>query len=838
MAPTDTDYQNQEMLLLLAQQLQKILLGDPAVGGGGLFTNADILKYAIPDTETFISRNTLDDMLLFYLKNAIYSALIPDIRFFKVVNDNGTKKFIECPFPRALDENPAGEIDRRLTNSAALAATAFAVPPTGLRPRTDFDLSRPIVQRRGQIGVKSFDWSYLGTDNFTAQRDIEAELSMTMDGMGALSALRTNNKGETYRLLDLLIQSDCIKNKFTSTSDSGTALRYNPGCYEIYAEAGFFIDKEMLNKIISKMQLQNSPVAVNFTDAKITRAINDFGSTELEKMKTGMYLTVVDHSFNFGENGKVDCNVSYRARSTILERQKEQNILISGDKYSEYEKAERNINLLQSAVDVLTSNNPISTTLRGKLDAEGFQAVIDLQTAKDERDKQKEAKKELIQEQKANFMSDVLKLITTETRKVSWPSTPPYDPVKLYGIRKKNILREFAIYESTLKDTDLAKFLKAFQSIRDIATFSSTLSASGQIRNDDNLSFVFLGDVIDAVLTRAETTSGATRFFDQRYVLANMRVNVLPLSPTGKETYLPIAAIPICVGMLRSLIEKSIKSSKKGILSVSRFIELILQKIVATTLRRETISGKLISSNKNFKSVVYNHGITSRNPDPTKPIATSQYYPLNLTNKDNLFDFVPGFAPTRVERLLTKINNTVSPIVTNPTTGLLDIICITEESSFNFNTTFGDIQQDFLRFIPHFTHGQGYGLIKKVSLEKTDLPYQKETRLQQSIQAGDSDPDLYLTNFYNATFEMIGNDLCSLGGYIYFDPFGLAPDGSLGDPSDYATPSLAYIMGLGGVFIITKISHKMSPGKYTTSVKTRWENRGTLRTSSGGASGP
>ena len=818
MAPTDTDYQNQEMLLLLAQELQKILLGDPAIGGGGLFTNADILKYAIPNTETFISRNNLDDMLLFYLKNAIYSALIPDIRFFKVVNDNGTKKFIECPFPKSVSESYASS----------------DLTPNATRPVTDFDLSRPIVQRRGQIGIKSFNWNYLGTDNFTAQRDIEAELSMTMDGMGALTATRANNRGEVYRLLDLLIQSDCVKNKFTSTSDSGTALRYNPGCYEIYVEAGFFINKQILNSIIKNMNFRDGPVAVKFTEEKITRAINDFGSTELEKMKTGMYLTVVDHSFNFGENGKVECNVTYRARSTILERQKEQNILISGDKYSEYEKTEKKINLLQSAVDVLTSNNPISTTLRGKLDAEGFQAVIDLQTAKDERDKQKEAKKELIQEQKANFMSDVLELITTETRKVSWPSTPPYDPVKLYGIRKKNILREFGVYGRSLKDTDLAKFLGTFQPIRDILTFSSTLSASGQIRNDDNLPFVFLGDVIDAVLTRAETTSGATRFFDQRYVLANMRVNVLPLSPTGNETYLPIAAIPICVGMLRSLIEKSIKSSKKGILSVSRFIELILQKIVATTLRRETISGKLISSNKNFKSVVYNHGITSRNPDPTTPAGSlGQIYPVNLSNK-----VLSPALGVQVERLLTKINNTVSPIVTNPTTGLLDIICITEESSFNFNTTFGDIQQDFLRFIPHFTHGQGYGLIKKVSLEKTDLPYQKETRLQQSIQAGDSDPDLYLTNFYNATFEMIGNDLCSLGGYIYFDPFGLAPDGSLGDPSDYATPSLAYIMGLGGVFIITKISHKMSPGKYTTSVKTRWENRGTLRTSSGGASGP
>ena len=208
MAPTDTDYQNQEMLLLLAQQLQKILLGNSAAGGGPLFTNSNILKYAIPNTETFVSRNNLDDMLLFYLKNAIYSALIPDIRFFKVINDHGHKQFVECPFPKSVSETYAAQTQDAPPSIVATSAI------------TDFDLSRPIVQRRGQIGVKSFNWNYLGTDNFTAQRDIEAELSMTMDGMGALAAVRTNNQGDTYRLLDLLIQSDCVKNKFTSTSGS------------------------------------------------------------------------------------------------------------------------------------------------------------------------------------------------------------------------------------------------------------------------------------------------------------------------------------------------------------------------------------------------------------------------------------------------------------------------------------------------------------------------------------------------------------------------------------------------------------------------------------------
>ena len=61
-----------------------------------------------------------------------------------------------------------------------------------------------------------------------------------------------------------------------------------------------------------------------------------------------------------------------------------------------------------------------------------------------------------------------------------------------------------------------------------------------------------------------------------------------------------------------------------------------------------------------------------------------------------------------------------------------------------------------------------------------------------------------------------------LGGLIYFDPTTLG--NSLGIPTDDS--SLSYIMGIGGLYVVTKIEHSFSIDGYTTSVQARYISRG------------
>ena len=84
-----------------------------------------------------------------------------------------------------------------------------------------------------------------------------------------------------------------------------------------------------------------------------------------------------------------------------------------------------------------------------------------------------------------------------------------------------------------------------------------------------------------------------------------------------------------------------------------------------------------------------------------------------------------------------------------------------------------------------------------------------------------------LSNVYDATFDMVGNDLNTLGGMIYFDPASLSPNGLLGSPQN--TSDLSYLLGFGGLHLITLIDHTMVPGEYTTSVKARFVSRGEVK---------
>jgi len=887
--------------------------------------NNDILKNCIPGEETNITRNSYSDMHLFYLKQIIFAALVPDIRLYKVRNTKNSsgkvtkKEVIEIEIPKSLGQD---YIQKNRTALDTVSSVQDAIgeafltlgrelnegvesPPEepqltlsekiqDLTPSAgDLDLSRPLLRRAGQIGIKSFEWNYQGQNPFSAERDIQAALTLSMDGMGALNAVRTNRKGQKYRILDVMIQADCFKkngfskprpnepadqtNQEAKSIPSNQALKYDPGCYEVLIEAGYFVDEEKLNQMIKLMNLQGKS-AIVFEDEDIQRALQ---SIDFKKMKSCMYLNTTDHSFTFGENGKVDVTINYVARSISADRAPEANILLSSDISDLIRRKERSIEILEAKVRDI-KNGVIKEEVIGRVDdstrlddsfSEGLRkagqrfrintsrtfgllteeeiqdelTVTNLEKAEGSLKRAKEKKQLLIEEARNSFFSNVLDVLLQE--------------VDLPGVRgKRNRVysidltedssRLFSQYLEDPQQETLAAFRKGVREntpvnigllpepppeiepigivgARDAEVSLRTGRPIGDPVNifaTDSLytvPFVFFGDVLDAVIENA----GKDKFKDYRYILSNVKIKS-PLDET-KEGAIPIGAIPITVELLRSVIEKEIKANKRQKYTLLQFIRLLLNKVLGEALGRQSVK---ISTNNNinFKTTAFLHYGTKNNPDPTA--TPDKFDVVSLDPK-----YAKGYTEIRENAAIE--NPQINPVLLNlngacsdasfleTSLGILNIVVIHENSNKDFSKEqYGDIEKDFKRFIPHFIQGQPYGLIKKITLEKQDIPLFRETRFEQ---AGGQDPDRYLTNFYNATFNMIGNDLNTLGSYIYFDPFGLAPDGSLGSPND--PTSLSYIMGLGGVHLITKINHKMTPGDYTTIVKTRWENRGALK---------
>ena len=261
----------------------------------------------------------------------------------------------------------------------------------------------------------------------------------------------------------------------------------------------------------------------------------------------------------------------------------------------------------------------------------------------------------------------------------------------------------------------------------------------------------------------------------------------------------------------------------------SKFVSLVLNKLVKESLGIETIENALQTDNINFKTTYMTHYPAPGVPrDPTKNTMNFETGEAQALSEAPVFDDLKTQI-VDLNGVYTNVNSTIDKtsqefvdfLKNNPP---INLMIIHESDERLYIPTAGNLKEDFLNRIPHYSIGQNFGLIKNVKLAKTDQPFLREARFQK---LGGHYSITQLSNVYDAQFEMFGNDLNTLGGLIYFNPDSLSPLGLLGDPQDQT--SLSYILGFGGLHLVTLIDHSMTPGDYTTTVKARFVSRGFVK---------
>jgi len=111
----------------------------------------------------------------------------------------------------------------------------------------------------------------------------------------------------------------------------------------------------------------------------------------------------------------------------------------------------------------------------------------------------------------------------------------------------------------------------------------------------------------------------------------------------------------------------------------------------------------------------------------------------------------------------------------------------------------------------HIHVGQNSGLVKTLSLSKSDQQYIREARFFQN----GIDGLLQLSAVYVANIEMFGNAIFYPGMEIFFNPFGIGgPDFN---PTEEGSD--ANKLGIGGYHTITSVKSSITPGKFTTSIQ-------------------
>lgn len=173
-------------------------------------------------------------------------------------------------------------------------------------------------------GIKSFDWSFIGGDPFTATRDLTATIKLYFQDFQDLIKVRVGRNKffpdmrNQYRYLDLVLQGDCrdVRRTIAGLEEEARAENlgyevYHPECYEIAVEVGY---------------------------ADVSKVSGDDMSSStkeaIKKQSDTIYLTMTDHTFDIGQDGTFELTVNYRARLSSFLGDKGMNVLLPGGGYA------------------------------------------------------------------------------------------------------------------------------------------------------------------------------------------------------------------------------------------------------------------------------------------------------------------------------------------------------------------------------------------------------------------------------------------------------------------------------------------------------------------------
>ena len=182
----------------------------------------------------------------------------------------------------------------------------------------DRELDFTDAYNRGKgVGLKSVDWTFDGSDPYTASRSIQVNLNFFFQSFEELIRPRTDAKGSTYRYLDLILMADCrgAKSEEPAPEDcpkpepSKTFAReFYPECHEIKLDVGW-----------------SNPGASSFVS---TTPNGQEILENIECSRTSLWLTLIDHNFEIGQDGTFSLQANYMGRITGLTADPRANVFI------------------------------------------------------------------------------------------------------------------------------------------------------------------------------------------------------------------------------------------------------------------------------------------------------------------------------------------------------------------------------------------------------------------------------------------------------------------------------------------------------------------------------
>ena len=704
----------------------------------------------------------------------ILSHLQPYIRLFKVEFDpeTGEEKDIEISFEPAF--------------------TSF---------EKDLYTNRRV--RAAGTGLKSFKFTYDGSNPFGAKKSIKATLSLFSNSFDELMMERNSPTGdrEKYRYVDLALKTfNKGEPKFKDIiRENEELMKLN---FRLKAQVGYSIP----NNFSSLTRIDKKKLQAALRDSVVT-----------------LNLIPTIHDFSFDELARVNFTINYLAYVEDTFSQAKFNVF--SEPNFAVRRIERNLKMEYFSKKCESSAvNDIKKSYSTVAREEVAESISHLMTTMIERDK-------------IYYMP-----ISTEQIK-KFVSFGPFAEDAIFRNRDRPKILSNEDYITQLQksiDNGLAVYKQeqdAFGSFTDDEEKIISASLAGMDPTKNILSFFYVSELIDIILENIETElrevpdklSEAKRQNSnqqmygsdeidekikeyEKYLKAFKKTRFL-LGPVefsnandpSASQFVNLGDIPISVKYFFEWITSTMLNKDQSFYSLTKFMNDFFNDLVNKFLNNDRCFEYSVKQRSRLYQATL-LGAGNKNND----LITSTY----VENREVRMNIEEG----KVKEMLPLIRTFghVSDSAVN---------VINSRDEYNYMVYFvgrtlptekmkGIRSEDEAMSIFHYQIGRPAGLVKDIKLTKTQTPGLQEVRFEQEGYDGLEQ----LRVVYDANISTYANVNTFPGTYIYIDPSGYAP---VSHPQKIDLTKY----GVGGYYMIVKSEHTFAPGKADSEITAKWVNK-------------
>jgi len=715
---------------------------------------------------------------LFNLTTAQISSLVPTIRLYRVNTDPKTGKDI-------------GEVEITFDTNPAVPSYTNTANGNNSPRVSALDLFKNKNKRGFGVGLKNFDFTFHGSDPFAVKKAIEAKLTIFATSFGDLIQQRGG-----YKYADLALKTGKspseVKNKLPKIQQQN-------------------LDKLNFRlKAIVGWAIPNKDVA-NF-DKSEKDAVNDSFST--------LNLTPTIHDFNFDEMGGVTFTINYLAY--IEDYFNQSTFSIFSD--PEIEAARISRRLFFEFLDTQ------------RCDEESLEMI-------------KEASAKVLLREKSKSFSSILKSLRRNKKIYNYNVS--YDEIGVFLQTGKFDKKPSLQTNNTTSSRSIIAAYKTFSKAKagDVNnTRERIINLTNTSKEQNIISFFFISDLLDVIMDKIDKTldelnsdpsKTSINFFSlleqegfmfdsnessrmfvkiqanrgvyesfmqgeqiQEYIKSLLRakeefkrfrivlgpIEIVDPFNRNKRTFCSIGDIPLSLNYFTEFLTQKMVAKDEVYYPITNFVKDLVNGVIKNFLNDEGCFDFNIKQKLKFNS----NTITAFNEHSSVDDITHHI-------KNN---------STIIPPLLKTSGPVMSPIHSRDRSKEINYYIFYAGRAYPIEYMSGDRSVDYQNGIYHYVLGKDRGIVKNISLNKTDMKGLKELRFEKEGFDGLTQ----LREVYNADIECFLNVQAYPGMYIYIDPRGFSPEAGI----NYSQ------FGIGGYYMITRAEHSIGIGKADTKIVAKW----------------